>query len=145
MGKYKKTGNPMGRTVKQIDWSIVDNLLIAQCTGTEVAAHIGVAEDRLYDACVKDHGCSFTVYSTKKYAVGHALLRTKQLQKAVNGKCDSTMLIWLGKQYLGQKENPTNDQKFDGNLAKLLELLSSIDPKKASEPQKEPEKPESAS
>jgi len=35
-------------------------------------------------------------------------LRTAQIKTALDG--NATLLIWLGKQYLGQQDNPTNNE-----------------------------------
>ena len=51
------------------------------------------------------------------------------------------MLIWLGKNWLGQKDEPKKDQEFDGSLAQLLQLLKSL--KSYKEFEKEDKKDES--
>ena len=53
----------------------------------------------------------FEDYSRQKKSEGRELLRAKQFENAMNG--DKTMQIWLGKQYLGQKDKNdiTTDDK----------------------------------
>ncbi len=92
----------MGRKKISIDWELVDNMLSYHCTGTEVAAIIGMHPNTLYRVCEEVHNISFSDYSTQKKANGKQLLRQKQFDVAMSG--DKTMLVWLGKQYLGQAD-----------------------------------------
>lgn len=95
-----------GRPKSVIDWKRADELLIAGCPGTEVAAFFGIAPCTLYDRCLADHGIGFTEYSQAKKAKGESLLREVQYKRAlgISDKGDNTMLIWLGKQRLEQSE-----------------------------------------
>lgn len=102
----------MARPKANIDWKKVDQLLYSGCMTTEIAAFFGLSTDTFYIRCKKDLGVDFSSYSQEKKAVGESLLRKKQFDIAMEG--DRTMLIWLGKQRLGQKENRdenTSDQK----------------------------------
>ena len=93
----------IGRNKPKIDWDKVDNLLIAGCTGTEVAAHIGIHYDTLYRRCELDKKVGFAIYLQEKRAKGDTLLRAAQFDEAVR-KRDKTMLVWLGKNRLLQKD-----------------------------------------
>jgi hypothetical protein len=92
----------MGRSKAKIDWKKVDNLLKAQCDGVAIAGIIGIHPNTLYLACEEKFKIGFSEYSATKRSEGQELLRAKQYQTAMEG--DKTMLVWLGKQYLGQKE-----------------------------------------
>ena len=107
---------PMGRSIKHIDWDLVDDLLKAGCPGTEIAPHFDMIADTLYDRVKLEKGVTFTEYSLSKRSHGDGLIRQTQYKKAL--KEDNTMLIWLGKQRLGQKE--THDISFDKSLEKGL-------------------------
>jgi len=50
---------------------------------------------------------TFAAYSQEKRAQGDDMLRVTQFSKAINEK-DRGMLIWLGKQRLGQHDNPVH-------------------------------------
>jgi len=50
----------------------------------------------------------------------------KQYAKAMQG--DNAMLIWVGKQQCGQRNEPKEKQEFDGKLAKLLDHLHTLQP-----------------
>lgn len=93
----------MARPNKEIDWDMVDKLLEADCEGTEIAAHIGIHPETLYKRCQKEKGIGFSEYLKEKKAKGNSLLKKVQFDAAVVDK-DRGMLIWLGKQRLGQKD-----------------------------------------
>lgn len=99
-----------------IDWKKVDDLLIAGCSGREIAGQLGIYHGTLYDRCFTDNGIQFSEYSQQKYSKGDALLRATQFAKALgkNKDADNTMLIWLGKQRLKQRE-PKNIENEDLN------------------------------
>lgn len=88
--------------IKQIDYNTVDKLCAIQCTGEEIACILEVDYDTLNTRIKEDKGMSFSDYFEQKRQGGKASLRRLQFKKAESG--DSTMLIWLGKQYLKQKD-----------------------------------------
>lgn len=96
----KKKG---GRIPIPIDWKKVDEWLQADCRGTEVSSLLGISDDTLYERCLKEKGIIFSIYAAKKKASGDGNLKLTQYQEALAG--DRGMLIWLGKQRLGQKDN----------------------------------------
>jgi hypothetical protein len=97
-----------GRPVKPIDWRKVDDLLLAGCTGAEVAAFFDMHPQTFYDRAAAQYGTSFTAYSQSKKQNGEAILRAHQYAKALGmtKEGDNTLLIWLGKQRLNQSETP---------------------------------------
>lgn len=92
----------MARPTSIIDWKTVDRLLQAGCTGVQVAARFGIHPDTLYRACEEAHKVGFAAYSAEKKAHGETLLQEQQFALAMKGNLG--MLIWLGKQRLGQKD-----------------------------------------
>src|SRR5580692_10785884 len=94
----------MSRPEKPINWERVDELLEAGCHGTEIAAFYSMHPNTFYDRVVAKYNMSFTEYSCEKNSRGNALLRETQYLKAL--KKDNVMMIWLGKQRLGQRETP---------------------------------------
>lgn len=106
MSNYEKPGRPK----VEIDWKKVDDLLMAGCLGTGIAAYLGIAPYTLYERCETDNGKSFTQYSQEKKEKGDEILRAHQFAKALGltDKGDNTLLIWLGKTRLKQKEEATN-------------------------------------
>lgn len=91
------------RKPNPLDWIKIDEMLQMHCTGTETAAAIGVCPDTLYDRTLQEKGILFSEYSLKMKEKGNTYLRAAQRDKAIKSK-DSTMLIWLGKHWLKQKE-----------------------------------------
>jgi IS30 family transposase len=100
----------------EIDWEIVDELCAVQCTESEIAAHLKIHRETLLKACKRDHKMTFDEYSRKKREAGFTSLRHKQYEKALSG--DTTMLIWLGKQYLNQADK--QEQKIDANFKPVV-------------------------
>ncbi len=99
-----------GRPVKPIDWRKVDDLLLAGCTGAEVAAFFDLHPSTFYDRVAAQYGTSFTNYAQSKKQHGESILRAHQYAKALGmtKEGDNTLLIWLGKQRLGQSETPND-------------------------------------
>lgn len=95
----------MGRPPKPIDWKIFEQLCHIQCTHEEIASFCHVARDTLYERVEKEYGETFpTVY--KRFSEGgKSSLRRHQFRMAEK---NCSMAIWLGKQYLGQKETDEN-------------------------------------
>lgn len=101
-----------GRPKAEIDWNKVDRLLEAQCTGTEIAATLGIHPDTLYNAVKAKFKSDFSAYSQQKKESGKRLLKAKQFEVAMSG--DKAMLIWLGKQYLEQRDKTDHDLTSKG-------------------------------
>jgi len=106
-----------GRPKINIDWSKVDKYLQAQCNGIGIAGLLGISKDTLYDKCLEDNKTLFSDYSAIKKGEGKELLRAKQFTTAMEGNV--TMQIWLGKQYLDQKDRTdttSGDKPIQANL-----------------------------
>ena len=99
-----------GRKKTIIDWDVVDRQLIAGYTGTEVAAHLGICPDTLYIQCQEEKKMVFSFYLQQKRAKGNGLIKLAQYDEAINNR-DRGMLIWLGKNRLGQSDKETVEHK----------------------------------
>lgn len=95
-----------GRPKVIIDWKKVDKYLQAHCEGTGIAGILGISAMTLYRSCERDHKVNFEVYAAQKKGEGKQLLRMKQFETAMSGNV--SMQIWLGKQYLDQKDKSEN-------------------------------------
>jgi hypothetical protein len=73
------------------------------CTNKEIAEWFMIKEDTLH--------YNFCDYLTKARAGMKRRLRSVQIATALGG--NATLLIWLGKQYLGQSDNPYNSDAND--------------------------------
>lgn len=108
-----------------INWKRADELLEAGCLGTEVAAYFGMHPETFYDRVVKEKKVGFSEYSSKKKSSGEALIREAQFDKAVKKK-DNSMLIWLGKQRLGQKDSPSEHIVNEEIMKHYLDVMKQI-------------------
>ena len=117
--------NGPGRPEHVIDWKKVDELLIVGCTGSEIAAALGVHQDTIYRHVQSEKGTNFASYAADRRQKGNTLLRQAQFKKAMTG--DNTMLIWLGKQTLDQKESPEKTAYNEQAIQKLDLLMQQID------------------
>lgn len=115
-----------GRTPIPTDWELVDEWLEADCRGTEIASMLGISDDTLYERCSKEKGLIFSIYSAKKKAKGDGNLKITQYKEALAG--DRGMLIWLGKQRLGQKDNHDMSVHSDMKIG-IVNYGSRSDPK----------------
>jgi len=93
---------PAHRPLLAIDWEKVDQMCAIQCTGEEIAGVLGVDYDTIASACKREHSCSFSEYIGQKKSPGKMSLRRKQYSAAMDG--NATMLVWLGKNWLGQTD-----------------------------------------
>jgi len=116
-----------GRNLAVIDWEKVDQLLVSGQKGTEVAAFLGIHPTTFYRRVEEDKGVSFTEYLQQKRSHGDGLLKTQQFAKAMGytEKGDNTLLIWLGKTRLEQKEHVDKLPDNDLTLTKALERIHS--------------------
>jgi hypothetical protein len=93
---------PNGRPKIEIDWKNFDKLCTIQCNLEEIAAWFECSVDTIERAVKREKKMGFAEYVTIKRGKGKVGLRRKQYQTAMAGNV--TMLIWLGKQELGQKD-----------------------------------------
>lgn len=87
---------PASARVKDVDKDLVWRLGCMMCSYKEIGDVVGLNEKT-----VKKH---FGALVEKARSQGKKTLRRAQFEKAFNG--DSRMLIFLGKQYLSQKDSP---------------------------------------
>src|SRR6185369_10718412 len=96
------TKSPRWQTRKEIDSKTFGGLCEVQCTLEEIAHVLGVSEDTVERWCKRTYELGFADTYKKFSAFGKTSLRRYQFEAAKKG--NATMLIWLGKQYLGQRE-----------------------------------------
>ncbi len=109
-----------GRPHSIIDWNVVDNLLIAGCIGTEIAARLGIHAETLYLRCEQDKKIGFSAYQQQKKELGDTILRSAQFKKAASGY--NTMMIWLGKQRLHQVDKTEVKQQITQEINQRVTL-----------------------
>ena len=106
---------PAGRPKKEIDYVTVDNLANIQCTQDEIASFLGISKRTL----LRDE--KFNELFARGRENGKMSLRRIQWKHAEKS---ATMAIWLGKQYLGQRDIMQVGNSEE--LSKLDELLKGI-------------------
>lgn len=94
--------NKGGRPKIQLDQSVFEGMCRIQCTKQEICDVFDVDEKTLTRWCKDTYGEGFSEVRKKKSAVGLVSLRRNQFRAAEGG--NTTMQIWLGKQYLGQTD-----------------------------------------
>lgn len=100
----------------------MDSLCQIMCTQEEIGHIIDCDVETLQAACRRDKKMDFSAYYKKKSAPGKMSLRRKQFEMAlVHGNI--TMLIWLGKQQLGQSEKIENTEEGGAALADLIKAM----------------------
>ena len=93
-------GIPVGRDKKVIDPEEVEKLAALGCKDSEIADWFGIKQDTLR--------YNFADQITKGREHLKQSLRRAQLTLALSG--NAVMLIWLGKNILGQSDAPTESQ-----------------------------------
>lgn len=118
----RKAGRPKGSTKLQPDedtFKQINGLARIQCTQREAAAVLGVHVDTFRDF-VHAHKRATEAWEDG-HEVGKASLRREQYKTAQSG--NPTMQIWLGKQWLDQKDEITTinvNLDFDAMLRQRL-------------------------
>ena len=116
MGEEKKTGRPK----IEIDKRQFENLCGIQCTLLEIADFFQCSDDTIERWCKREYGESFAETFKKHSGKGKISLRRAQFKLAEK---NASMAIWLGKQYLHQKDYYVDDEKNKNTMEKLDGLL----------------------
>jgi hypothetical protein len=93
----------MARPVKEINQIEFEKLCGLQCTRDEICGWFGVTDKTLDGWCKRTYGEGFSAVYDKKREAGRISLRRAQFQLAQKS---AAMAIFLGKQYLGQRDTP---------------------------------------
>ena len=111
-----KPKNKGGRPKIAIDMARVEQLAAIGCTQQEIASDLGVTVETM--ASRK----GFSATYKKGMDKGCMSLRHKQFNLALAG--DRTMLIWLGKQLLGQTDKREVKSEVDLHWKSTTELIA---------------------
>ena len=96
----------MARPRKEIDQKQFENLCGLQCTLEEFCGWFNVTDKTLDSWCKRTYGKSFSEVFREKRGLGKISLRRSQWRLAEK---NANMAIWLGKQYLGQKDQEAQE------------------------------------
>jgi AraC-like DNA-binding protein len=125
----KVTKPKMGRPRVGIEMETLVNLVRIQCTISECANVLNTSEDTIQRRLKEETGETFAAFFKRHQDEGKASLRRAQFKAATEDR-QPTMLVWLGKQYLGQQDkvqfggDPDNPIAFTVNYVrpKILEI-----------------------
>jgi len=115
----------MGRPKKEINFEELKKLCQLQATLEEIAGWFEVSEDTILRRIKSKYKCTFAEYYKKASAGGKISLRREQYRVALTG--NTAMLIWLGRQYLGQTDNrdkPEDTTFFEVNRKTVAQLIA---------------------
>lgn len=108
----------MARPRKEIDQKQFENLCGLQCTKLEICGWFDITDKTLDSWCKRTYNKGFSEVYAQKREKGKISLRRAQFQLAEKG--NATMLIWLGRQYLGQTDRDNTSDSKDIELFKAI-------------------------
>lgn len=103
----KKEKKKVGRPRIHIDEVKFEELCSLQCTQAEICEEFNVTDKTLTSWCKRTYGKSFSEVFSQKRKKGFKSLRQTQFSLAQSG--NATMLIWLGRNWLGQTDKPVSE------------------------------------
>ena len=106
----------MGRPLKNIDQKQFENLCGLQCTLEEICGWFGVTDKTLDSWCRRTYGMNFSEVFALKRGKGKISLRRTQFKLSEKS---AAMAIFLGKQYLNQKDKPDDSDDMEDTEAYL--------------------------
>lgn len=105
-----------------IDWEQFDKLCLMQATIPEICSWFNVQDAELRRAVKKEKKKLLQVYWLEKAAMGTISLRRAQWKAALDGNV--VMMIWLGKQYLGQRETNEDNRNLESQKLEFKFVLT---------------------
>ena len=96
----------MSMPEKKPDWKLIAELCKIQCTRQEIYATVNITDKTIDKHCKIDHGMSFSEFYEQNREGGRSSLRRSQWKMAQN---TPSLSIWLGKQYLGQRDQQQHE------------------------------------
>ena len=92
----------MAPPLKEINWKTFEVLCKLQCTQSEIASSLGIHHETLIRRVEQEFNEPYASVYKKFSEGGKCSLRRFQFQQAEKS---CAMAIWLGKQYLGQRDH----------------------------------------
>ena len=116
-----------GRPLKNFDVEQFKKLCSLHCTQAEIASFFNCDVDTVHAWCKREFGVGFMEAFKIHSSQGKISLRRYQFKTAEKGNV--SMLIWLGKQYLGQTdrvENVSDDLSLDEKIVIAKKLQKQL-------------------
>ena len=114
----------MARPLKEIDKKQFENLCGLQCTKEEICAFFELTDKTLESWCKRTYNKGFSEVFREKRGMGKISLRRAQFDLA---KKNATMAIWLGKQFLNQRDQVQVEIKNENNLLDAIKSTEEIE------------------
>lgn len=121
----------MARPQKEINQKQFEQCCAMQCTEEEIASFFDCSIDTIERWCKRTYKMSFAEVFKAKREIGKMSLRRSQMKMA---ETNPTMAIWLGKQYLGQKDTKDIQSKVsiaEGSEEAVDRLQKAIEQRRA--------------
>jgi len=114
----KKAKKPVGRPRIELDPKQAKIFGYFRATYDTMAEQIGCHVDTIR-AAMQDEDSEFSKAYKKGFSSMKMKLSEAQVKTAIE-EHNSTLLVWLGKQYLDQKDNPMPDEDVNKNYTVIL-------------------------
>ena len=116
----EKTGGSPRLILNEKGKDMIEKLSMLMCTDEEIASVLEVSVDTLTNKNNKD---TFTEFKLKGQSKGKMSLRRYQFKLAEK---NAAMAIFLGKQYLGQKDKieTFNNSEINANINNIADLIN---------------------
>ena len=112
----------MSRPRKEINAEQFEKLCGLQCTEDEICGWFDTTRKTLDRWCHDTYNEPFSTVFEKKRATGKISLRRAQWRLAEK---NAAMAIFLGKNYLGQRETPSDGENTE-TLKRALDIIGSV-------------------
>ncbi len=111
----------LGAPEKEFNWKLLDSVLQFGARLIDCSDMLELSDDTIQRRIKKEHDCTFSEYRNRKMSKMRMKLLQKQYDVAMKGNV--SMLIWLGKNHLGQSD------KIDENIKSThkVELAYKLD------------------
>lgn len=113
-------GRPHALSLDDATLAHIEGLGRLNCTHTEAGAFFGITE-KTFQVFIRDNPAAKEAYETGK-GNGMRSLRRKQWMLALD-EGNVTMLIWLGKQHLGQKDKMEQSGDPEAPVRHVVEYI----------------------
>lgn len=117
----------MARPRKKIDKENFEKLCGMMCTLEEIAGFFNCCDDTINNWCKREYGEGFSGVYKKKSSMGRISLRRNQFELS---KKSAAMAIFLGKNYLGQRDSfdiAELDETTKAKLEAVSEVLGGVE------------------
>lgn len=112
--------NPKGPPKKEIDWKVFEEACSLMCTQDEMEGLLRVSRDTLLRRVKEQYGEDYAGVFKRFSSDCKRSLRRTQLKIAQK---NTAMAIWLGKQLLGQRDIPAENQIAEDVASKFTALM----------------------